>query len=81
MNENVKLVTLLPTASAFSQEIEPANSAGSSSVHLPDSVQQAGKSPVNKLRGKPKSAGNAGFRKHNKMKFMKTEKLRKLNGK
>ena len=28
---------------------------------------------------KPASAGNAGFRKHNKMKFMKTERMRKLN--
>lgn len=31
--------------------------------------------------GKPKSAGNAGFRKHNKIKFMKTEKWKKTNGK
>lgn len=34
-----------------------------------------------KKHGKPKSAGNAGFRKHNKMKFMKTEKMKKLNQK
>jgi hypothetical protein len=28
--------------------------------------------------GKPKSAGNDGFKRHNKMKFMKTERMRRL---
>ena len=46
-----------------------------------NSFSEAGMLRCRKKHGKPKSAGNAGFRKHNKMKFMKTEKLRKLNGK
>jgi hypothetical protein len=28
---------------------------------------------------RPKSAGNSSFRKHNKLRFMKTERLRELN--
>ena len=46
-----------------------------------NSSSEAGMLHCRKKHGKPKSAGNAGFRKHNRMKFMKTEKLRKLNGK
>ncbi len=30
--------------------------------------------------GTPKSAGNEGFRKHNRLKFMKTERIKRMRG-
>jgi len=50
---------------------EMVNSNSSSQIH---------NSLVRRLT-KPKSAGNAGFKRHNKRQFMKTERLRKLNKK
>lgn len=51
---------------------ELVNSEISSPVHY-----AAGGTAVHKFK-KPKSAGNEGFRKHNKKLFMKTERIRGL---
>ncbi|MFI5144151.1 MAG: hypothetical protein ACHQJ4_01020 [Ignavibacteria bacterium] len=80
INEICEPVNCLPAVR--SQAGELVNCNNNSPIQLPAEAQaKVGKSPVHKLRGKPKSAGNAGFRKHNRMKFMKTEKWKMLNKK
>lgn len=39
------------------------------------------KNKLTESRKAPKAAGNSGFRKHNDIQFMKTEKLKNLNKK
>jgi len=47
-----------------------------------ENIQKLISSPSGRKGGvTPKSAGNAGFRKHNRMKFMKTERMKRLNRK
>lgn len=42
-------------------------------------VETEVKNPDRRRFNKPKSAGNRSFRKHNKLRFMKTEGFRRIN--